>query len=156
MIQRIQTLWLVLAAVCMAVCFAFPVAEYEYELPTGQHVTARLDLIGRDNPDMMKQLADMESEVAYSQRMTGMPTWPMVALNLFCVGMAVVCVFLYRKRVLQMRMSAVGFLFSVVYVFLVFFWAVDHYKELLAPGVGNVERAIRRDEARVRAADRLR
>ena len=179
MIQRIQTLWLVLAAVCMALCYAMPVAEYEYELGSGQKVTARLDLVGRDNPEMMQQLANMEPEVAYSQRVTGMPTWPMVALSIACIALAVACVLLYHNRVLQMRMAAVGFLFSVVYVFIVFFWAVDHYKELLAPHMAGAEpsitwhvgsyapiaamaffflaqRAIRRDEARVRAADRLR
>ncbi len=163
----------------MALCYAFPVAEYNYELPTGQHVSARLDLVARDNPDMMKQLANMEPEVEYSQKMTGMPTWPMVTLSIALIALAVVCVLMFQNRVLQMRMTAVGFLFSVAYVFIVFFWAVDRYKELLAPGVGNAEpsitwhvgsfaplavlaffflaqRAIRRDEARVRAADRLR
>ena len=80
---------------------------------------------------------------------------------------------------MQMRAVAVAFLLNVVYVFLVFFWAVDAYGKAVeqammatdmsvtwyvgayAPIVSIVffvlaHRGIKKDEALVRAADRLR
>ena len=159
MIQRIQTLWLLLVAGCMALCLLTPVAKYNYEnMPTeGQRTEARLDLFARDGADMASQMG--EPVVNYSQRMTGMETWPLVTL--------------------EVRIVALGFLLNVVYAFLVFFWAVDRYADLLAAGMGGerpevawqvgafaplaslvffflAQRAIKKDEALVRAADRLR
>lgn len=179
MIQRIQTLWLALAAVCMALCFAFPVARYIFSLPTAQMVTAQLDLVGKNNPDTLQQLASMEPVVDYSQRLTGMPTWPLITLAVCVLLLAALCIFLYKRRTTQARIVGLAFLLCVAYAFVVFFWAVDKYRELLMAGLGGAEptvswqagaflplgamallflaqRAIRKDEARVRAADRLR
>ena len=179
MIQRIQTLWLALAALCMALCFAFPVAHYTIDQPTGQQIAARLDLVGRDNPAMMTQLNNMEPVVDYSQRMSGMSTWPLVVLAILCAAVAVACIFLFRNRTAQVRIVSMCFLFNVVYAFLLFFWAVDSYADLVASGFGGAkaavtwalgaylplasliflflaQRAIKKDEALVRAADRLR
>ena len=78
-----------------------------------------------------------------------------------------------------MRLVAVGFLLNVVYVFLVFFWAVDAYGKIVeqammatdmditwyvaayAPIASIVffvlaHRGIKKDESMVRAADRIR
>ena len=179
MIQRIQTLWLAMAALCMALCFAFPVAEYTINQPAGQQIMARLDLVAKDNPEMMNQLNNMEPLVEYSQRMSGMPTWPMVTLVLICGALALGSIFLFRNRMAQVRIVSLGFILKVVYAFVLFFWAVDRYSELVSSGFGGSEaaiswgagaylplatlvlfflaqRAIRKDEARVRAADRLR
>ena len=50
MIQRIQSLWLVLAVCCMALCFMFPVAEYHMDMPTThQTAEAQLDQIAKDH-----------------------------------------------------------------------------------------------------------
>lgn len=180
MIQRIQTLWLALAAVCMALCFAFPVATYTFELEsTGQTVDARLDLIGKGGADTLQQLAAGEPVVQYAQRLTGMATWPLITLALCVLLLAVLCIFLYKRRTTQARLVALAFLVNVGYAFAVFFWAVDKYRDLLMAGLGGVEprvtwavgafaplaslvllflaqRAIRKDEALVKAADRLR
>ena len=180
MIQRIQSIWLVLAVCCMALCFMFPVAEYHMDMPTThQTAEAQLNLIAKDNPEMMNQMLNLEPTVGYSQKASGFRTWPLLLVNLLTVAMALVCIFLYKNRVLQMRVVAVAFLLNVVYVFLLFFWAVDKYgavvKQALegndlevtwfvgayAPLVSLVllvlaHRAIKKDEAMVRAADRLR
>ena len=180
MIQRIQSFWLVLAACCMALCFMSPVAEYHMELPEkGQTVEARLDLIAKDNPDMMKQMIEMSPVVEYSQRMSGFHTWPLMALVIAVMAVAVASIFLFKNRILQMRIVAIGFLLNVVYVFLVFFWAVDAYGNTVAQAMGGSDptvnwfagayapiisiiffilahRGIKKDEAKVRAADRLR
>ncbi len=179
MIQRIQTLWLFLAAGVLLLCFAFPVATFHYEgLPTpGQETLARLDLIPRACDDMMTQMG--EPVVRYAQKMTGMPTWPLVTGVVLCALLALVSLFLFKNRVVQVRLVAFGFLLNVAYVFLLFFWAVDKYADLLSQGMGGAkpdvswaagaflpifslllfflaQRAIKKDEARVRAADRLR
>ena len=177
MIQRIQTLWLALATCCMAVCLFAPVSKYVYaDIPTeGQRVEAQLNLFAKGEPtiDMLQPV------VQYSQHVTGMRTWPLVMLVVLCGAIAVASIFLFRKRTLQMRLVAVGFLLNVVYAFLLFFWAVDKYADLLSAGLGGAkpeiiwfvgafapllsliffflaQRAIRKDEALVRAADRLR
>lgn len=179
MIQRIQTLWLLLAAVCMGLCLVAPTAKYHYDnMPTeGQSVEARLDLFARGGGDMLTQMN--EPVVNYSQRLTGMETWPLVTLSLVCLALAVAAIFLFKRRTLQVRMVAFAFLLNVVYAFLVFFWAVDHYADLLSAGMGGAkpamtwtlgaytplaslvffflaQRAIKKDEAMVKAADRLR
>ena len=180
MIQRIQSFWLVLAACCIALCFMFPIAQYRFDLPeTGQQVEAQLDLLAKSNPEMMNQILGGEPVVKYSQRDSGFQTWPVMALAALVGVAALVCIFLYRNRVRQMRLVAVTFLLNVVYVFLIFFWAVDAYSRNLmqyfhvdsqqvtwyvgayAPIVSIVllvlaHRGIKRDEAKVRAADRLR
>jgi hypothetical protein len=108
-----------------------------------------------------------------------METWPLVTLVMVCGVIALGSIFLYKRRTLQVRIVALGFLLNVVYAFLVFFWAVDRYADLLAAGMGGerpevawqvgafaplaslvffflAQRAIKKDEALVRAADRLR
>ena len=179
MIQRIQTLWLFLVAACMVLCLLTPVAKYSFEdSPTeGQRVEAQLDLFAHDGADMATQMG--EPVVTYSQRLTGMETWPLVTLVLACGVIALGSIFLFKRRTLQVRLVAVGFLLNVVYAFLLFFWGVDHYADLLSVGMGGAkpevswfvgsfaplaslvffflaQRAIKKDEAMVRAADRLR
>ena len=179
MIQRIQSLWLLLAACCMGLCLLLPVAKFQFvDRPTeGQRVEAQLDLVARDGADMMTQMDQPVSQ--YSQRLTGMETWPLVTIVLVCMVIALAALLLFKRRTLQMRLSAFGFILSVVYAFLLFFWAVDHYADLLSAGMGGVkpevtwalgafaplasmvffflaQRAIRKDEALVKAADRLR
>lgn len=180
MIQRIQSFWLVLAVCCMALCFMFPVAEYHIDMPsTGQKVEARLDLVAQDNPEMMNQIINLSPVVDYSQKASGFRTWPLIVLSALVAVITLVAIFMFGNRVRQMRMVAVAFLLNVVFVFLLFFWAVDAYgKEVTrvmagsgmeitwfvgayAPIVSLVflvlaHRGIKKDEAKVRAADRLR
>ena len=105
--------------------------------------------------------------------------WPLTVLSILTATIAMVTVFLYKNRVLQMRVLAVGFLLGVVEIFLIFFWAVDSYVDKvtvpmacedidLSYGIGTwslivavvlmflAQRAIKKDEEKVRAADRLR
>ena len=164
----------------MALCFMTPVAQYSMELPSmEQTVQAELNLVAKDAPDMMEQMFVPGSTVEYSQKMSGFQTWPLVVLAILVGVVALVCVFLYKNRVAQMRVVAVAFLLNVVYVFLVFFWAVDAYAKTVAQAMNAgdphvtwyvgayapivsivflvlAHRAIKKDEMKVRAADRLR
>ena len=181
MLQRIQSFWLVLAACCMALCFMTPVATYQAEIESMQQtVQSELNLLPKGDVTMNEeQLLTLGSTIEYSQKMSGFKTWPLVVLPILVGAIALLCVFLYKNRVRQMRVVAIGFLFNVIYVFLLFFWAVDAYGKTMvramqltdfqvtwqagayAPIVSLVflilaHRGIKKDEMKVRAADRLR
>ena len=115
---------------------------------------------------------------------TKMTTWPLVTLAIVSGVIGLLCIFLFKNRRLQMRLATLGFMTTLAYIFLLFFWAVDKYADVLLShgltrflseakpevswGVGAfipmaalvffflAQRAIRKDEALVRAADRLR
>ena len=180
MLQRIQTLWLVLAACCMAMCFLTPVAKYHMEIASmEQTVVSELNLITKDAPDINQLMIVKGATIEYGQQLTGFATWPLIVLACVVIGVAVVSILLFKNRVAQMRIVAIGFLLNVVYVFLVFFWAVDAYADAIPPAMHDAapqvtwmagaylpiaslvffvlaHRGIKKDEAKVRAADRLR
>lgn len=180
MIQRVQSLWLVLALCCIALSFMFPVASYQLMLSaTQQRVEAEFNLVPKGNDAMFDQILNIDPVVEYSQTASGFHTWPLVAVAALTAIVTLVCIFLFKNRVRQMRVVAVAFLLAVVYVFLLFFWAVDAYGKTVmramqgtdlqvswmvgayAPIVALVffvlaHRGIKKDEAKVRAADRLR
>ena len=181
MLQRIQSFWLVLAACCMALCFLTPVAEYHAEIASLQQtVQSELNLLPKGDVTMNEeQMLTLGATIDYSQKMSGFQTWPLVTLAILVGAIALLCIFLYKNRVRQMKVVAIGFLFNVVYVFLLFFWAVDSYGKTVvqamnaenldvtwlagayAPIVSIVffilaHRGIKKDEMKVRAADRLR
>ena len=165
---------------CMVLCFMVPVAEYHMNVPsTGQQVEAELNLVAKDNPEMLNQIANLDPVVVYSQKASGFQTWPLMALAAVVALVALVTVFLYKNRVRQMRVVAVAFLLNVIFVFLLFFWAVDAYGKTVMQAMQGADlqvtwfvgayapivsllffvlahRGIKKDEAKVRAADRLR
>jgi len=187
MIQRIQSLWLALAVVCIGLCFFLPVAKYQYnDKPAdGQRVESQFGLMGGETPDLHKQLASGEPVVVCAPMVEKMPAWPLLTLAIAAGVIGLVCIFLFKNRRLQMRLAALGFMATLIYVFLLFFWAVDKYADVLS-GDGMLktflegakpevswcagafvpmaalvffflaQRAIRKDEMMVRAADRLR
>lgn len=181
MIQRIQSFWLVLAACCMALCFMTPVAKYQATVATmEQTVVSELNLLPRGEVSLNEeQMLTTGATIEYNQKMSGFATWPLILLAALTAAVAVVSIFLYANRVRQMRVVAVGFMLNVVFVFLLFFWAVDSYGKTMlqamnaddlqvtwfagayAPIVAIVffilaHRGIKKDEMKVRAADRLR
>ena len=187
MIQRIQSLWLALAVACIALCFFLPVAKYQYadKPDKGQRVESQFGLIARDVPDLHAQLNAGEPVVTCAPMVEKMPTWPLLTLAIVAGVIGLACIFLFKNRRLQMRLAALGFMATLIYVFLLFFWAVDKYADVLSndgmlkiflagakPEVSwcagafvpmaalvfffLAQRAIRKDEALVRAADRLR
>lgn len=180
MIQRIQTLWLILAIACMALCFLFPTAIYRLNDPTlGQTTEAHLDLIAKRNPEMLNEISNCEPKVTFSQRDSGFKTWPLILLASLTIAVAALSIFLFRSRMRQVKIVMIAFMINLVYAFVVFFWAVDKYADVVrnymhlsdmsvtwtlgayAPIVSLLfiflaQRAIRKDEAKVRAADRLR
>lgn len=183
MIQRIQSLLLALTAVGIALLFRFPITTYVAE-PGAQNyiVNAELDLIPKQNPAMLQQIEAGSGNVYMDQSTAGMHMWPMMVLALLVAAISLASIFLYKNRILQMRMVSVAFLLNVIYVGLVFLWCADKYSKVVAAFATSLQcgtthtiyaagtwipivtivllffaqRAIRNDEMKVRAADRLR
>ncbi len=180
MIQRIQTLWLLLAIAGMAACFLFPTATCTLDDPAlNQTTIARLDLVAKSNPEMLDEIRNLDPQVTFSQRDSGFKTWPLVLLAGLTIGVAGISIFMFRNRMRQVKIVTVAFMLCLAYAFTVFFWAVDRYADTVRNYMhlseGSVtwavgayapiasllflflaQRAIRKDEAKVRAADRLR
>ena len=177
MIQRKQSLFLLLAVCAMAMCFMFPIASFNAKAPLGVPVSGELNLIAKENPSLMNDILNGEA-VTMGQK-GYIKVWPLIVLTLASALIALVSLFMYKNRVRQMRMVAVAFLLGVVDIFLIFIWAVDAYiGKVTVPmactdidvhyGMGTwclivavvlmflAQRAIKKDEEKVRAADRLR
>ena len=172
MIQRIQSIYLVLALVGLALLFMFPTATFDLVNPQTNTIeaTASLDLV--------------EQATTYDQ--TGIiPTFVgqgsvllMILVIVIAVG-TLVSIFLFKNRIFQMRLVALTLVLILAYIAIVFvstidgcvadlqaswpIWTVNmHY------GVGTfaplavavllflAQQAIKKDELKVRAADRLR
>lgn len=180
MIQRIQTLWLLLAFIGLTMVFVFPAVTFHSETVAGYAVDGALNLIPKHNPDMLAQI-ESGGDVVMDQ--SGyIHTWPLAVLAGLAAVLALVCIFMFRNRVLQMRMVAVAFLVNVVYVFLLLFWGIDKFDDAFKAFAAQMgcdgasmsytlgtwlplvtivllmmaQRGIKKDEAKVRAADRLR
>ena len=179
MIQRIQTLYMMLAVAAMAACLMFPIATFDVPETAAGAMSGQLGLL--------PNAGSVEGQVAgvpmtFTQN-AFVNLWPLMAVLAIAAVTTVVSIFMYKNRIRQMRLVMLPFLMTLVYVFLVFFWAVDAFvenvtKPLALPdvamdvqvtyGIGTwaavvallflflANRAIKKDEAKVRAADRLR
>lgn len=184
MIQRKQSLFLFLAVCAMAMCFMFPIASFEAvssqrSVETGEPipVSGELNLVAKPVPEMMTQI--LNSQPVSMSQSNYVNVWPLMVLTLLVAVISAVSLFLYKNRVRQMRVVACGFLLGVVQLFLIFIWAVDAFVEPAVAsmdctdvavhyGIGTwatvaaivllflAQRSIKKDEAKVRAADRLR
>ena len=177
MIQRIQSFYLVLAACAMALCFMFPIAKYK---TADGLVNAQYSLVKSQAMDKTTDVQEFEqiggnmSSLGYAKA----PVWPMIALVVAVILIALVAVFMYNNRTRQVRVVAIGFLLNVVYIFIVFIWAADAFIKPLkqafqgewittysvatwAPVASALllflaQNAIKKDEKKVRDADRIR
>lgn len=153
MIQRIQTLYLFIAFVLMLLLFFFPLAEILSG--EGQLYAFRFD-----------GLYYAGHETVYIQ------TVPTIILLSVIVAITFISIFLYRRRVTQMRINFFNMLLMLGYVGLVYFYVQDFSKSLEAelvrykvfdafPFVAAIFsylaiRAIGKDEALIRSIDRIR
>ena len=136
MIQRIQSLWLALAVVCIGLCFLFPVAKYQLAADNlsseNRRCESQLDLVAKvqkDAPTDKQQMEAGEPVMVIRQSDTNMTTWPLVTLAIVSGAIGLICIFLFKNRRLQMRLATLGFMTTLAYVFLLFFWAVDMYAD---------------------------
>ena len=149
MIQRIQTLWLLSASILAVLMYFFPVIELA------------------DNNALMIYSYEKISIAGFSGLIqTGYIIAGLLGLIAF---FSFIAIFLYKKRILQMRFCTI---ISLLDVFLVILIIVFSFNTAKNPGITiglsailpliififvlMARRAVRRDELLVKAADRIR
>jgi hypothetical protein len=158
MLQRIQTLYLGIVAIACILLFFFPLANYYNELQ-GNY---KFFIYGIRS-------MDPEPKVLFSQFFTIPLIFMVVASFIFTVS----AIFLFKNRPLQIRLCAFNMLTNIVLVMVIFFFYATkiktmtltepayNYTGMVLPLVSVLflifaNKAIRRDEALVKSADRLR
>lgn len=179
MIQRIQTLYMFVAIAAMVTCAMFPIATFDLPDTSADKLSGQLCLLPASG-GMEGEIAGVP--LAFSQN-DFIGVWPLTAILGLAAVTTVVSIFMYKNRIRQMRFVMLPFLLTLIYLFLVFIWAVDAYVDratvpfsqpgspldvTVTYGIGTwaaavallflflANRAIKKDEAKVRAADRLR
>jgi len=157
MLQRIQTVYLALAAIAGLLVFFFPLASFYNEIQ-GNYKFFVCTI----------QSMDPEPAIHFAKWIT----IPLILLMLLSIIFSGTTIFLYKKRSIQIRLIAFNVLINIVFIVLVFFFYVTKIKNLalIEPsyGIGIVfplaslvflimaNRSIRKDEALVRSTNRLR
>jgi len=147
MLQRIQTVYLMLAFIASALLFTqLPIAVFPF--PDGGDIAFNL-----------------------IKKYEIISTLPLLLLNGALVLFAFVAVFLYTNRPLQFRLTMIGFLINVILIIVMFFTADSMQNQLkveaqyklgaIFPLISMVllilaSKAIRKDEKLIKSADRLR
>ncbi|MCC8154524.1 MAG: DUF4293 domain-containing protein [Tannerellaceae bacterium] len=155
MLQRIQTIYLLAILVLMSVLMFVSLADVQINADFFKFDVSGLTTVGT------------ESQLVYS-------TWSILALNVVIVAVALITIFLYKKRILQIRLCVFNGLLMVGYyaLFAFFCWNLSKgletgtihitYKFVLAfPLICIILdylaiRNIGADEALVRSLERLR
>lgn len=149
MIQRIQTLWLFLALVLSVLMYFFPVIE-----------------LNNDNSLMIYSYEAISIAGISGIIQTGYIIAGLLGLIAFFSFLAI---FIYKKRILQMRLCTVISLLDIFLVILIVVFSFNKAKNTgITIGLSAIlpliifililmaRRAVRRDELLVKAADRIR
>ncbi len=156
MIQRIQTLLLLLAVVSCITAVFLPMATYRTVDNTGILIVF---------------MSGYENATAAHEILPSM--FFVLLINIFLAAIIFITIFLFRRRALQIRLNNISKLVNIA-LLVVFFITISQIEKsgvvvtpttynigaylILAPFIFVVlaNMAIRRDEKKVRAADRLR
>jgi hypothetical protein len=147
MIQRIQSLYLLLATAAYVCLFFFPFATF-----VSVDRTTELSILGLSENGFLLER-----------------TVPLLAGVLLLIILTFSIIFLYKKRMLQSKFTAISLLLNVALIAGMFFYS-DHFagQSMVDYTTGSylvlvplvflwlANRAIRSDELRVRSSDRLR
>lgn len=158
MIQRIQTVYLFLAAACSVALFFFSVAIFLSDFTYQKFYITGLVNMAPGSPVAM----------------AGSLVLPLAVVGAFMAIMAIAGIFFYKNRGLQLRLVTFGILFTVMMIAGIFFLYAPLIERKLSivpdysGGVGIyfplitlvlfilANRAIRRDDKLVKSLDRLR
>jgi hypothetical protein len=158
MIQRIQTLYLSLAFIAIALLFAFPLAQFFSE--TGAYVFSIRGL---------KNMVPGEPNV-----FNPMVFLPLIVVAIGIALLSLYTIFQFKKRSFQIKLTSIGVLAAIALIMGIFFLYIpmiekkinivpDYRKAfgIYLPLVALVfqvmaNRAIKRDDKLVRSSDRLR
>ena len=158
MIQRIQTVFLILAFLAAIALFFFPFAGIYSDLHT-----YKLFIYGFRN-----MVPDEEPAFSF------MTVFPLLFLNILTAGFCLTSIFLYKDRIRQLRFVRLGLFTDVILIGLVFFVYAGIVENKLGASLNYLDEAgiyfplivmlflilanrfIVRDERLVRSVDRLR
>jgi hypothetical protein len=158
MIQRIQTVFLILAFLAAVTLFFFPIAGIY-----STTATYKFYVYG------FKNMVPGEASI-----FTFMTTLPLLLLNILVAVLALVCIFLYKNRISQAKVVRMAILLNIILIALVFFVYAGIIEKNLATSPDYLEeagiyfplislifmilanRSIMKDEKLVRSVDRLR
>jgi hypothetical protein len=158
MLQRIQTIYLAIAAIACIVLYFFPIANFYNEVQ-GNYKFFICHI----------QSMDPEPKLHFSTLFSV----PAIILSLASVGFSIGTIFLFKKRWLQIRLIAFNAITLIVLILVLFFFYTAQlktmtgadpdytYPGMLLPILSLVmlilaNRAIRKDEQLVKSADRIR
>jgi hypothetical protein len=154
MIQRIQSVYLFLVAIATSLIYIFPFGEYVIN-----QERYRFDILGLTNLSTHERL------------FTVMPVLFLVTITMI---MSLITIFLYKNRLLQLKLGRLN-----IFLYLILIGTIFYYSDRAVETLGNegvvifyqlgamlpiiciiltflANRAIRKDEALVRSADRIR
>ena len=165
MIQRIQTVYLLLAAALMATFLFCPIAQFD--TPDGLY-----SFTSQGVSTVMAEPAAPEADATVTQTSVFTPTWGVFVLGIFIAVLSLVAIFLYRNRPNQARVCMINAFFMVTFYIIIFLSGYTFQHDLAAthtswsaylamPFVALVldilaYRAINKDEQLVRSMDRIR
>ncbi|MFO7999561.1 MAG: DUF4293 domain-containing protein [Bacteroidales bacterium] len=156
MLQRVQSVYLFLVVVFSVLFFFFPLGVFSSEEMEGA-----IRLIGRN-------LSAENFQIEYS----GFYRWVLIGITLVAISLSLFIIFQFRSRLYQVRLCRINILFYLVQLVVAFFY-LDQLKSALALSSFSYGpaiyfplvslfllllaiRSIKKDEALVRAADRIR
>ena len=119
MIQRRQTIFMLLAAIASALLFFIPLISFN---DNGQAMD--FTIFGIQNP-----IETITLSSSY--------TWPLVALAVLMTLVPLIAIFLYKKRELQVRLCRIAMLVTVVFIGLVFLYYENDLKSIIAAVEGD-------------------
>ena len=119
MIQRRQTIFMLLAAIASALLFFIPLISFN---ANGQAMD--FTIFGIQNP-----IETITLSSSY--------TWPLVALAVLMTLVPLIAIFLYKKRELQVRLCRIAMLVTVVFIGLVFLYYENDLKSIIAAVEGD-------------------
>lgn len=158
MIQRVQTLFLTGVVAITVVLFFYPIASFLSDF-------YYLKLYVYDLKSMTPDTEPIFSEYYVI---------PLLALHVAVGLISLITIFLYKRRMVQVRLVRFSFLLEIVFIALIFFYyipQIEEQLEVVADYSGSVgaylplgsmlflllaNRFIMRDEKLIRSADRLR
>ena len=107
MIQRIQSLWLALVVVLCVAAFFFPLAIFQF--PVKDFTT-----------DAIYKLLPIGTQPYQSD-----PAWTALIFNCIVLVVGFITIFMYKNRIIQLKILSFAFLACVVEVALLFFYQID-------------------------------
>lgn len=149
MIQRIQSVFLLVAAILMGIILVFPISEIE----VNEGIPMAFSAFGIGND---------------------FKTWGVLTFCLLSTIMPVINIFMYKKRVLQARLALVTILFILIYIAAIVVYLISFVKKagdvqvsmdiepvIVLPFVAIIANLlaywrIRKDEKLVKSLDRIR